>query len=638
MNETLKYINKALVILFLCLFHIVVYAQNYNENDTANVPMGDKSAKNYVPIYFYYFNNYSPEILTYLPVDTSINNIQRTEKLSASRHLYAHTGMIGKANFPMDFTFQRKHGFSYKTMPYTEYHRSFETWKWHYTPESYTRINYEWTSGKENMFDIVHAQTIKNIELEMGLISIITPPEGIYVRQSVRDVNVGTKLSYHTPKKRYGFVFSYIYNLFRLHESGGIYNDSLFQAGLPPRSIAVKFSDASSDYQDHDLFFRHYVSLSKTKLDSNKKNKNNGYFLHDIEFAKMKSLYRDNRLNFNDYTVINYDSLTTFDSVNSYQLKNSLMWTNYLQNDSLLMMKHHFLHLTLGLNHTYIEVGDSSANFYNIQITPFVNLHLKLFDHLAIKTNLLYTLTGYNSNDITSKSEIIWHFKNKNHFLAFNTSFYRFQPDYFYSYYYANTFSWEIDSFKKQQLFKIGLEWQYENYNIAINYYNLKKWIIIGNDLNPNQLINPVTIIQMATYIPFRYKGFGFDATIYLQYCDNKYINMPWFTTRESVFYGFPMFKKALFMQLGFEMLYNTPYFANAYNPIMQQFYFQDIKKIGNYFYFDFFANIKIQRFYFHFVLGNFLESVFPKSYYLLPHYPAKGLHFKLGVSWRFHD
>ena len=173
--------------------------------------------------------------------------------------------------------------------------------------------------------------------------------------------------------------------------------------------------------------------------------------------------------------------------------------------------------------------------------------HLRLFRYLDLKTSLLYSLNAYNSNDITSESSIIWHFKNKNdkkHFLAFNAIFYRFQPDYFYSYYFANTFSWKNKSLKKQLFLKLGLQWQYEQYNIAINYYNLQHWMIIESDLLPNQLKNPANIIQMATNVPFRYKGFGFDANIYMQYCDNKYINMPYLATREAVFMDFLCLRK----------------------------------------------------------------------------------------------
>ncbi|MDD4208723.1 MAG: hypothetical protein PHI52_00090 [Bacteroidales bacterium] len=635
MNLSRYFVNKILIVNILSFISVSIYAQNNSLNDTTSMPMGNESAKNYVPVYNYLHNVWFPEILNHSLVDTSINEIQRTEILSASRNLYAHLGLIGQANYSMNFTFQRKHGFVYKSMPFSLYHRNFNNWHWHYTPESYTRVDYEWGSGKENLFNVTHVQSIKNFEFEIDFSTMIA--EGIYVRQAIRDVNVGARLSYRTTNKRYGFHFAYLYNLFRLNENGGIAQDTMFETGMSARSIEVKLSDASSDYQDHDLFFRHYFRLLKFMSDTNNNKFSLGYIIHDLEYSQFKSLYKDNALNIDYYNLFNYDSLQTFDSVKSFQFRNSLVWSNFLNEDSINVHKDNFLHLVFGISHSYIKVGDSSDNFYNFQLTPMGKAHVRLFKYLDLKIDFLYTLNGYNSNDITSTASFSWKVKDK-HLLSLKSAFYRYQPDYFYTYYLANTYQWSNNNLKKQQHIQLGIEWQYDNYVVNINYYSLQNSTMLKEDISVFQLNRAANIIQFAAWVPFRYKGFGFDANVYLQYCDNSSLQMPWLATRESVFYGFTMFKKALFLQLGFEMLYNTPYYAYGYNPVMQQFYFQDEKKIGNYFYLDFFANVKVSRFYFHFVLGNFLADVFPKTYYLVPHYPAKGLHFRVGASWRFHD
>ncbi len=631
--------NKHLIIAFLCSFCLNMYAQKKATTDTASVPMGDKSSKNYVPAYSYTYNKWYPEIHSYSLIDTSIYNVHRAEILSASRNLYAQTGLIGQANYTMNYSFHRTHGFIYKTMPYTLYHRSFDNWQWHYAPESYTRIDYEWASGKENLFNVVHAQTINNFSFELDFTSMIA--EGLYVRQAVRDINVGTRVSYHTNKNRYGFDLAYIFNLFSLNENGGIENDTLFETGLKVRSISVKFENAQSNNQDHDVFFRQYLNLSKNKTINVTNYYYLGYLVHDFEFSTLKSLYNDHDLNLEYYNIANYDSLFTFDSLSSYQLRNSLMWTNYMNDDTSLVNRNHFVHLVFGVSHAYSKTGDSCSNYYTYSLTPFTNIHIRIIRYLELKLNGLYSFHGYNSNDITAGLNLSWQFKNEKdiyHALSINSNFYRYQPDYFYTNYFANTYNWKNENLKKQQHFQVGLEWQYDKYKVDINYYTLQNTMIIGEDMLPNQLDKAANIMQFAALVPFRYKGFGFDATMFVQYCDQKYIPMPWFAGRGSVFYGFPMFKKAMFLQLGLEMLYNTSFYANGYNPVMQQFYYQNDKKIGNYGYFDFFANVKVSRFYFHFVLGNFLADVFQKTYYLLPHYPAKGLNFKVGASWRFHD
>src|SRR5574344_960387 len=118
MNLRRCFVNKILIVNILCFISVSIYAQNNSLNDTASMPMGNESAKNYIPVYNYIHNVWFPEVVTYSLVDTSINDIQRTEILSASRNLFAHLGLIGQANYPMNFSFQRKHGFVYKTMPF----------------------------------------------------------------------------------------------------------------------------------------------------------------------------------------------------------------------------------------------------------------------------------------------------------------------------------------------------------------------------------------------------------------------------------------------------------------------------------------------------------------------------------------
>ncbi|NLJ82566.1 MAG: putative porin [Bacteroidales bacterium] len=634
-------IDKHLLIILILFFSVNIFAQYDNSTDTTlSAPMGDESSKNYVPAYTFQYNKWYAELPVYNLVDTSIYNNHRTEILSASRNLYAHTGLLGQVAYPMNYHFQRTHGFVYKTMPFSLYHRKIDNWQWHYVPESYTRIDYEWGTGKENMFNVIHSQSIYDLSFEIDFTTMIA--EGLFTgKQSVRDLNAGIRLSYHTPNSRYGFDFAYIYNLFYLNENGGILNDSLFEARVDIRNLAIKEPNAYSNYQDHDVFYRHYIALSKKGTDSNETHFNLGYVLHDIEFTSLKTLYNNRSLNPSYYHTFNYDSLFTFDSLTSYQFKNSLMWSNYMYNDSILMQKNNFIYATVGIAHTYIKVGDSSARFFCFQLTPFTNVHLRFARNIDLKMNLLYTINGYNNQDISAGLHFSWQIpteKDIQHTLSFKSNFYKYQPDYFYTYYFANTYNWENENLKKQQLFQATLEWQYDKYIIDFNYYTLQNTLVIGENMLPIQFNKTANIYQLATLLPFRYKGFGFESNMFLQYATQKYIPMPWFAGRGSVFYGFNMFKKAMFTQLGLEVLYNTPYYAHGYNPVMQQFFYQNTKKIGNHTYFDFFVNIKVSRFYFHFVLGNFLADLLPKKHYLILHYPTKGLNFKVGASWRFHD
>ena len=145
-------------------------------------------------------------------------------------------------------------------------------------------------------------------------------------------------------------------------------------------------------------------------------------------------------------------------------------------------------------------------------------------------------------------------------------------------------------------------------------------------------------VYQFAAYIPFHIKGFGIHSNIYAQFADNEKVNIPFFVTRQTVYYGFFMFKKALYFQVGVDFLYNTAYYANAYNPVLQQFHLQNEKEIGNYPYLDFFIRIKLNRFQFSVKGTHLLAGALGYNYYLVPHYPAKNRGFALGILWHFYD
>jgi len=106
----------------------------------------------------------------------------------------------------------------------------------------------------------------------------------------------------------------------------------------------------------------------------------------------------------------------------------------------------------------------------------------------------------------------------------------------------------------------------------------------------------------------------------------------------QSYMFTTPMFKKALLAQIGIDLLYNTPYFADSYNPALGAFVLQNEYKAGNYLDAAVFINLKVQRMRIFFKLSNFLSGLIGYNYFTVPHYPMQDRLFRLGISWRFHD
>jgi len=321
--------------------------------------------------------------------------------------------------------------------------------------------------------------------------------------------------------------------------------------------------------------------------------------------------------------------------------------------------KKHFIRFAAGIMHTFINVDIMPYLFANLndtlfnltvnspitkftdnQLTPLGVLHLKLFKRLELQANAMITLNGYNAGDVTIDGKATFNVSQRRrakHGIVAKMAFYNYSPDYFFTYLMANNYRWRLD-LDKQQTVVMGVAWEHKNYSIGLNYYTLNNYTLLNEHCQPEQIFNLVNVYQLAAYIPFHFKGFGFNSNIYAQYTDNKKIKIPIFATRQTVYYGFFVFKKAMYLQVGLDFLYNTAYYANAYNPVLQQFYLQNEKQIGNYPYLDVFLRAKLGRFQLQVKGTHLLEGLLGYNYYLVPHYPAKGRGFALGILWNFYD
>ena len=646
--KRVQHIRFLVVFLFVFVMSLNGFGQTEPEtelNDTTQNQMGSEDGKHYAPAYYFYMHSLFPSTITPTLVDTSIHHPYNEDISLYSRNLYAHLGVFAQANYSMNFSFYRKHGFAYKTLPYNSYIRTIENWRFYQLDEIYTHLEYNFVNGKENHFSVEHAQQItEDLHFALGLETIIG--EGRYVRQSTRAVNLGATLRYKLPSGRYGFSAYYLLNLINPQENGGLADDAEFEDSLyAPSSINVRFSglQASNRLFQNTVFFRHYLALSGKSKDSSEVIENKlGYLVHDIEFSSDKHLFSaqlDTTLFDNFYL----NSKETVDQMKHLQFRTGLFWSSYLPEDTLPDKKN-FIRFSAGIMYDFHQLK-GIYRFRTHQLTPAGVLQVKLFNRLHINANALITLMGYNAGDLTVEGRLGMDFlrnEKAKHQLVANIGLYNYAPDFFFTYTLANNYKWDYYTqgfgWNKQQTITAGFSWIYQNYTVGVNYYTLNNCMMLDKSGQPMQIDKFVNVYQLSAYIPFHIKGFGFNTNLYLQYSDNDYIRIPVFAARQSVYYGFPMFKKALYLQLGFDFLYNTAYYANAYNPVLQQFYLQDDKEIGNYGYLDFYLRGKIRRFQVQFKLTHLWAGLLGKTYYLVPHYPAKNLGFAVGVAWRFHD
>jgi len=136
----------------------------------------------------------------------------------------------------------------------------------------------------------------------------------------------------------------------------------------------------------------------------------------------------------------------------------------------------------------------------------------------------------------------------------------------------------------------------------------------------------------------FRVGAFALNNTIMYQKVNqsNQVLNVPELVTRNTLYFSSNVFKKAMFLQTGITFKYFTSFNANGYNPVLGEFYTQNIEKIGAYPMLDFFINAKVQQTRIFLKAEHFNSSFGSSNFYAAPDYPYRDFAIRFGLVWNF--
>ncbi|WP_224485524.1 putative porin [Robertkochia aurantiaca] len=158
------------------------------------------------------------------------------------------------------------------------------------------------------------------------------------------------------------------------------------------------------------------------------------------------------------------------------------------------------------------------------------------------------------------------------------------------------------------------------------------------------QLIKPYQYGETIGYLKVKFENdlhfgrFGLRNTLMYQEVsqDDPILNVPQLVTRNTLYYSNHLFDKAMYIQTGVTFKYFTAYKANAYSPLLGEFYIQDTEEIGDFPVLDFFINAKVQRTRIFFKLEHVNSSFTGYNFYSAPDYPYRDFIVRFGLVWNF--
>ena len=576
--------------------------------------------------------------IDYKVIDTTINLIAQHDPLEQTENICQTLGIGGQAHKFVNFNFSKEPGFSLFTNPYPLYFKEQEDLVYYKLKTAYTNLGFTYSViPKQYMLTAQHAQNIRDkVNYAVNIRGLTS--EGYYTNQRTTNLVADALLHYEIPSQIYGFKASYIINFYNLQENGGLLNMEEFvkQDSMgPTKGYNMKLYNASSKILTHDLLFQQYVNII-TKNKRKEKDNYWGTFMHSFRFKQQRFNYNDHNLDTNYYgTIFLLSADTTADTTRFYTLSNTLQWMSFkpLKEDT---HERYFLHFTGGITYEYTRYAQ--ANYIGHALIPFAQIHTRLFSVMDIHGRIFYTLGGYQNNDLNARAAISWAISRKHrHFLGTEIDYYFRTPDYAYTYFFSNAKYWK-NEWKKQNILRFSAYWEREGYKAEFNYFMLHNYVAIDSTWTPKAIEKYINVIQLHLYAPIYVKGFGAKINVYIQYANNKAVQVPIFAGKLDAFYRLNIFKNKAKLQFGLALAYNTNYYADGYCPMLHSFYTQENVKVGNYLYFDPSIAIQVQRIGLYFKVTHVLCGAMKYRYFTTPDYPMENRQFVLGITWRFFD
>ena len=621
---------------------------------------------------------------TQAPIDTTLSRFDINNPVMRNYHAGAHLGNIGLSYYPIGFEARKRPS----DFPFLDHlavylHDPEET-VYYQTQSPYTHIDYSSGGPKiqnETIFNLIHTQNV-NKNLNVGLHYDVYASAGQYNNQNSSNNAISLFSAYRG--SQYSMYTNFNWNNVRMRENGGLENidDYLVNVEEPPSNV-VRSLEGKTILLNRSFYLMHSYSPRKLFSEQHTDSVDVSRFslVQTLKYEWNKREYSDNAI----YPLQGRDPWFGWSAPERAVTRDSLYFRRLSNHFELMIKEQSRRRFTAGFSAGLLTEFDR----YNINIVPdtiikvidrhvpqntgwggdlpmisgeertifyrnshnYVNTAItgRFFNHtgrfLSWDFNGRLYFTGYKMGNLNINGTVQMHYYTPNgrNSLLFGGSIDNAQPGYFMKRYASNLLAWD-NNFNPSQEIRLRGEFLMPHRKLKLGAYvsQLYNYIYINQDAVPAQSSELLATGTAYVEKDIRWRKFGFRFRLYGQYSSNeKIIPLPAFAGYQSTYFESWLVKDVLTMQLGWNVTFNTKYYAYAYMPATSMFHLQEEQKIGNYPFFDFFLNFQINRARIFFKtdgLNTLLSNYLGKENFMVYRYPTNDFRMKFGVSWAFYD
>lgn len=574
-----------------------------------------------------------------------LDGFQNFNPIHQQNDFRADRGSMGMPDQLLEFVPRYVSGFSSRQNPYSAWFYTQYNTPFIQTKTPYTYLYFVNNFGKDfNFFNAVHNQNVAR-GLNMGVDFRVYDVYGLYVNNRSNQYNTRFSGNYISRDAKYRLLFGYIFNAVTVGENGGIANDSLFTHNVETNRlrIPVYMEKGWNRWREHRAFIKqvyHFYDNQKDSIAEN--NRSYGYLAHEFDITDLKTSYNDETtIDGGMYRNFYLDPLKSSDTTTTTKITNRVYYSTY---DMEYIPFGYAFKLAGGFKNEVILFKDDMRREQFVQWFPFAQMQIDFADRFVVDAYADFGFGGYNQFDFTGRAMLKYLFKDDNErtlskrdgvevMLGVN----RYSPDWIYTYHASNHFYWD-NSWNKSLDAYVQVKFAYKGWWVRARGSLLQNYTFLKED-GPVQADQEFFVVNVVGGKKLRIgKYFGMDNLLMFAYSSNQdYMHLPLFSMQESLYANIPIRNLAV-LQVGLEVLYNTSYYGDAYNPALTSYYWQDEVKTGNFVYLNAFINFQVKRANIFFKGMNLAQGLFGYNYIQTPHYPLADRCFRFGISWRFFD
>lgn len=510
----------------------------------------------------------------------------------------------------------------------------------------------------EQTFRVRHSQNV-NRYLNFGLIYDIIYSLGQYNYQRAENKTFTFYSSYL--KKNYKLYFSAGVNNLVSYENGGITSADQVGNFTATRDVPVNLGGldkATSELKNKNILLVQRYTLGKqaSLADSTAPVKNgffglSGTFSHILIWETNKRTYSDANPSSGMYDSIYISNASTFDSLNSRSLKNTVRF-DFATDESRKFR----LGGGAGIRNelfrygqiipTY-DTGYSDTLRWNRNNNAVVGrMYNNIGDKFRWTADGELFLTGYRAGDFTLNGEIdkSFDFKKGQAAWTITGSMENRQPSFWMMHWGSNHFVWN-SNLNKEFRIDAGTRFSYpaRNTDLRFNYALITNYTGFDEKALPSQYDGVLSVASVMAHKDFRAWKFHLATDVLIQQSSNRDIlDLPFISTRATGYFEhlfrFEQTNGKLNTQIGADVIFHTNYHPYSYMPATGRYYRQNSESTGNYPFINAFINLKLQRTRFFIMMDHLNAGMMGFDYFMIPLYPMNARMLRYGLAWTFYN